>query len=600
MKLSFAIGPPTALALLGLVFFGPQATAQIDVQWRGSDPGTGNLDGDFNVAANWDHPSINGPFVPEGQFDERAVINNGGVATASSAIATQGYLTVTDGGVEITPSGEVRVSVVETVDGNMQPTGIFTTGLASFTGSGVLAIATDGIFEAETLQLGGTFQRDITSTGFTPINVTSAASLGGDLEVSFTGFTPSTTDTWTLVEAGSLGGGFDSITATGITLLPGQFLDVRSIDAGGGRVAAELFVDQLLTLSIDLLTGSATMSSTSGVGVDIDGYTVSSVGGALDASDAVWNSLTEQVGSDWRESNPSANNIGELKQTGDSSIDGTGFVLGDIYSPAAPPAFRVPAVGAEDLVFEYTASDGTVRQGNVEYTGAAVNDLLLTVDPTDGRVELSNPSGFDVEIEGYTISSENGELTPAGWTSLDDADGVGNNDGGWRESNPSANFMGELLQTGTEMVNDGFKVQLGEIYDFAGASEDLVFEFLLAGDSESLVGTVLYLEISTLTLFDANVDGTVNNDDIPDFVTALLNLGDWQTLHPGLDPLDYLDGDMNNMVNNDDIPSFVDALLNPPFVTVSSGAVPEPSTAVILGMCLVGLACHLRSHITAT
>ena len=45
-----------------------------------------------------------------------------------------------------------------------------------------------------------------------------------------------------------------------------------------------------------------------------------------------------------------------------------------------------------------------------------------------------------------------------------------------------------------------------------------------------------------MTLFDANVDanvdGTVNNGDIPDFVTALLNVADWQTLHPGLDPRD--------------------------------------------------------------
>ena len=102
-----------------------------------------------------------------------------------------------------------------------------------------------------------------------------------------------------------------------------------------------------------------------------------------------------------------------------------------------------------------------------------------------------------------------------------------------------------------------------------------------------------------MTLFDANVDGTVNNDDIPDFVTALLNLADWETLHPGLDPLDYLDGDLSSVVNNDDIPSFVAALLDPPFLTEPSSAVPEPGSGLLLVLCAVGVCARCRHQLFA-
>ena len=545
-----------AMALLACL---PAAQAQVDPtnerQWNVAD-------GDYGDPNNWDDPNF---APPEARFGEGAVISNMGTANVNGIIpsavdgsieATPGGLRVTDGVLNISATGQLRVVADATAPGPP-------VGAASFTGASVLRIASGGVFEADTLQLTSAFEPTITGSGFTPINVTGTASLGGDLDVTFSGFTPSTTDTWTLAEADALGGGFGSITATGITLLTGQFLDVRAIDAGGGRVAAELFVDQLVTLEVDRLTRSVKMFSSSGVPIDIDGYTITSASGALNSSDGAWNSLTEQVGGNWRESNPSANHIGELKQTGDSSIDGAGIVLGNIYAPPPAPGFRMLAPGAEDLRFNYTSSDGTTRRGTVEYTGEIINDLLLLVDPASGQVQLRNPSGFDVAIEGYSITSESGALVPGGWNSLDDADGPGNNDGGWRESNASSGFLAELLQTGEEMVQDGTIFDLGTIYDFSSAAEDLVFEFLLAGDSQSLVGTILYDTITSLP-GDFNGDGKVNGADFLEWQRnqSVGNLSDWRANYGA-----------------------------PANGTLVSAAVPEPSTLVFFALSMAGWAC---------
>jgi hypothetical protein len=547
----------------------PQARAQIDPlnerRWVVAS-------GDYAVPANWD-PSSMAP--PEARFGEGAVIANGGTAnvlgTVPSAVdgleATPGQLSVSSGVLNLAAAGRLRVV----------PGTLGAIGAASVTGTGVLQIANGGILESESLQLGGTFRPQITSSGFMPIDVANAASLGGNLNVTFSDFTPSPTDTWKLIEAGSLGGGFASITATGANLLPGQFLNTRTVDAGGGRVAAELFFDHRLALEVNRLDGSVSLASPSGLAVQIDGYRIRSASGSLDATNAVWSSLQEQVGNGWRESNASANQVAELKQTGSTSIGGTKITLGDIYSPTAPPAFRVSAPGAEDLVFDYTSPDGTERQGMVSYVGAFVNDLLLTVDPTDGRVQLSNPSGFDVAIEGYSIRSASGSLAPAGWTSLDDADGPGNNDGGWRESNPSDGFMGELLQSGQQMVADGAQFQLGAIYDFASEAKDLVFEFLLAGEPDGFVGTVLYLELPGA----GDRPGDYNGDNVvdsADYVTWRNN----PASHGG-NPAGY-----NTWRTN------FGRVFPGGVAATSPSGVPEPSAYVIFAVGLGAIACLYR------
>jgi len=510
----------TALAVavvLALIGDPPTAEAQVDPAnfrlWNVAD-------GDFSNPNSWDDPGF---APPEARFGEGATIDNMGTANVTGIVdssanpgteATPGELRVSDGVLNITSTGQLRIVADATQAGPP-------IGAAAVTGAGVLRVASGGIFEAESLSLTGAFEPQITGPSFNPLDITGGAGLSGPLNVTFSGFTPTTSDSWRLVQASALSGGFSSITTSGATLQPGQVFGVRNVDAGGGDVAAELFIDQLLTLEVNRQTGEVTMLSETGT-VDIDSYRIRSAAGVLDDTSAVFNSLQDQVGNSWRESNLSVNQLGELQQAGTTTVTGTGFSLGNVYS-SIPTAFRDPSGGIEDLVFDFSSPDGVERTGIVNYVGAP-NDLVLTVDPTDGRVQISNPSGFVAEIDAYSISSDSGELITANWSSLDDADGAGNDDGGWRESNPSANFLGELLQTGTETLTGSTKFQLGEIYDFTAGSEDLIFEFALAGSSENFIGTVLYAELAE----PGSLPGDFNADNIVNAVDYALwrdNLG---------------------------------------------------------------------------
>jgi hypothetical protein len=194
-------------------------------------------------------------------------------------------------------------------------------------------------------------------------------------------------------------------------------------------------------------------------------------------------------------------------------------------------------------------------------------------------VRLSNPSGFNVAIEAYSISSASGALNTAGWTSLDDADGAGNNDGGWRESNPSDGFLGELLQTGQQAVATGTQFQLGAIYDFASEAEDLVFEFLLAGESDGLIGTVVYEELP-----DAGVQpGDFDQDDAVDGADLLL----WQRSLGGNASVLNGNGSGGATVTGADLQVWKTnfGAVYPGAIS-AAGAVPEPSAAAIFALAI--------------
>ncbi|MGI9457057.1 MAG: hypothetical protein ACR2NU_10870, partial [Aeoliella sp.] len=78
----------------------------------------------------------------------------------------------------------------------------------------------------------------------------------------------------------------------------------------------------------------------------------------------------------------------------------------------------------------------------------------------------------------------------------------------------------------------------------AGTSDEFIGA-RITQDSTVFDGITSFLPHRSQTLFDANVDGRVNNDDIPDFVVMLLSVADWEALHPGENFLLYADGDLN-------------------------------------------------------
>jgi hypothetical protein len=115
-----------------------------------------------------------------------------------------------------------------------------------------------------------------------------------------------------------------------------------------------------LTLLVDPTTGATQIRNTSIFPISIDGYTISSVFGAIDS--AQWSSLDDQnaAGGDWQEANITANRISELKVGGAVNLStGQSLSIGNAFNETA---------GKQDLIFQFILSGEQVaRTGAVVY-----------------------------------------------------------------------------------------------------------------------------------------------------------------------------------------------------------------------------------------
>ena len=187
---------------------------------------------------------------------------------------------------------------------------------------------------------------------------------------------------------------------------------------------------------------------------------------------ADWQSLEDNPGvggPGWFESNPTANRLSELN-TGNSSVAASGsWGLGNIFKPV-PTQF---GQNTDDLVFQYNdpVTQATVN-GIINYTGTGiVNNLALLVDPATGNVKIRNTSPFNVQIDGYTVSSASNSLNsnPATWTSLQDQPGVAPN---WFEGALTDGRVSEVMSTGTTTLtgNSVTTFDLGGLFKTAGTA----------------------------------------------------------------------------------------------------------------------------------
>jgi hypothetical protein len=119
-----------------------------------------------------------------------------------------------------------------------------------------------------------------------------------------------------------------------------------------------------LVLAVDPATGNARMENQSALTVGIDGYKITSASGSLRPAAGQWNSLDDQnvAGGDWRESNPTVNQLVELKPTSSALMTGgTEFNLGSAFKTVATG-------GTQDLTFQYLfPGDTQFREGVVVY-----------------------------------------------------------------------------------------------------------------------------------------------------------------------------------------------------------------------------------------
>jgi len=322
-----------------------------------------------------------------------------------------------------------------------------------------------------------------------------------------------------------------------------------------------------LALQIDRSTGLATIANLTEADISITGYSISSAGGQLGPNR--WISLADQAVVGWTESQSTAYGLAEstagppltLAADSGASAIGTPYV-------GKPISFRVDAPA--DLEFEYTV-DGETRAGKIQYSDFSLNNLSLLVDPDTGLARLENTSPFSVAIDGYTISSASQSLEPARWESLQDQAAAGE----WSEANPTSDRLSELQSTGETPLAPGDSFEMGQLFDAASGEQDLVFDFLLAGDSASLRGVVLYTDVRLTG--DYNDDGLVDAADYPvwrDLLGKAVGLGSGA------------DGDRDGEITTADYEvwraNFGRSLAS--FAAAAVATVPEP-TAVWLLFC---------------
>ena len=352
-----------------------------------------------------------------------------------------------------------------------------------------------------TMAFGGTavFRPEIKSGSNAKVNVTGSADLGGTMMLDFNGFTPTFGQSWTVLEAQSFNFNFNTVTSS--ILGPGQVLVPTQVTAAG-RKQLKVTYGSALVLNVNRDTGAVSLGNPNSPNISLDGYSIKSVSGRLSPTN--WSSLDDQnsLGGDWRESNPLTTQLAELKPTTSGTVTGnTSQSLGAAYNPLAS-TFAAP----EDLTFDYTAPDGSVVQGTVNYTGTTVNNLLLQVDPSTGKAKLRNTSQTTVSIDGYDIASATSSLSTSGWNSLDDQNAAG---GDWRESDIASNRLAELKPTASTSLAPGALSTWALPFVTTG-TKDLAFSFLQSGGSFATAGAVIYAPI---VAGDYNGNGIVDAAD---------------------------------------------------------------------------------------
>ena len=271
------------------------------------------------------------------------------------------------------------------------------------------------------------------------LKATNTATLGGALSIQFDpGVTAPLGSTWNLINAQNVIGAFASIGLSNAPQLPiNQVYNVRTQSGGLGKLV-QLAVEEQLVLNVDRTTHVVSITNPGTTGISLDGYTVNSA----TLSELNPANLTP-LGAPWQLAGSTTSRINQLNPHASSTLAaGSSTSLGSIFTPPTPANF---GDATEDLSFQYTQPDGSIRTAAVTYSGSTgINNLVLRVDPATGAAQLKNTSLFSENIDAYTISSPLGSLDAAQWSSLDDQNAAG---GDWQEGGPTtigANRLSEV------------------------------------------------------------------------------------------------------------------------------------------------------------
>ncbi len=516
------------VAVMALATATPSFALVVFYDWQPTDAQT------WNDNLNWNHET--GTFVPDADTyaGESARINSGGTAIVAEIVPRVAEISVTNGTIEIEGGGQLEAIVDGS--GGTGSLAIGGAGAVNLSGNGQLTIG-GNVTNSGTLRLTGpsalfsvnnnfsttgTLVADITdATNHSVVSVAGNATVGGTLNVDFNGVSPSVGDTWNLIDAAAISGGYQNFNVTGdVSPGMGMFFQIQSGGFNGtlGQVAA----DVQLVLSVNSRTGATSIQNLiAGEDVQLDGYLIKSQADVLNPD--AWTSFRDAGNTDWTESNPTGKHLGELNLSGSGVVTGASSAsLGAIYD------FSPTMIGElePNLVFEYRVPGDETRLGQVEFVGPR-NNVVLLVDPETGAAAIQNQSIFDIEFDGYLVKSDSSALDPAGWDSLTTSLA------GWTESNQAANHIGELNLEGALSLPAGSDpISLGSLFDFDGTDveQDLDFVFHVAGsdggvltadfddnqvvnDADLTIWENNFGTAGDATMGDANGDGIVDGSD---------------------------------------------------------------------------------------
>lgn len=131
-----------------------------------------------------------------------------------------------------------------------------------------------------------------------------------------------------------------------------------------------------LTLRINPTTGVGRLINQTGTAFDLDGYSIESEDGSLNATG--WNSLDEQNIDAWLQNKATANQLVETNFLGATTIAAGGqLVLGGL--------FNTSGVTTQDVAGRYSTQDGLINLLNVEYSTAGLDGDFDGDGDVDGR-----------------------------------------------------------------------------------------------------------------------------------------------------------------------------------------------------------------------
>jgi hypothetical protein len=339
--------------------------------------------------------------------------------------------------------------------------------------------------------------------------------------------------------------------------------------------------DEDFSVVINGRTGAALLRNDGNSTVQLDGYLLRSPG--VDVfNPASWSRLDDNPATPgWSAAPGTGNRLGEANLFGSTSVTpGATLPIGSPYLPFSPSSVGELEPGLGTIEFTYSDAGGAFT-GDVEFLSR--NTVVLVVDPISGAVSLQNQSNFGINIDSYLVRSVSAipVLDPTGWTPLEDSVA------GWMASTGFANRIAEgNLFGSTFLAANGGSLSLGEPVDPALLDDenDLELEYTVSGLG-SIVGGVLFAAAPSEVPGDYNGDGRVN---AADYTVWRNHLGETFTL-TNVDP----GATTPNVVDQEDY-SFWKLRFGATSGSggggggsgqLATGAVPEPGTGLIAGVC---------------